>query len=64
METVHVKDEEYTTLKIKAKTKRELLKMQASYQLQSGERVTLDQIIWTFIQSQPVETINWRSKKG
>lgn len=43
----------YTTLKIRASTKKALLKMQALYQLQHGEKITVDMILKTFIENQP-----------
>ena len=60
MQQMPPKDEAYTTLKIKIRTKRELLRMQAGYQLETGEKITVDKIIWTFIQSQPKFDVKMR----
>jgi hypothetical protein len=53
----------YVSLKIRASTKREILKMQAYYQLETGEKATVDQIIKTFLERQPHVDITQRPSK-
>jgi len=55
-----VNKDPYTTLKVRRSTKKELLKMQSLYQLQHGEKITMDMILKTFIANQP--TVDLKGK--